>query len=241
MGITERDKARLGKLGMTDITDTTASEVMGNRDRNIQDGIRRDAHRDAHKDIQDQVSARVQKAKDMAEHFHKGQLRRGGQGLVPYYDEHVLGVYNILKNECGIYDEDILITALLHDTVEDTACTLDDIDRAFGPEIREQVKLLTRIDGEPFSVYSRRLFSDGTDKTILVKLADRLHNLRTIAYMPDIQWIQKKVKQSYTDILNPLHEAMKRIHSPYNEKIFMLADKIEDQILSVQSQLKLKI
>ena len=183
----------------------------------------------------------IQEAKDMAKSYHEGQTRRGSAGLVPYYDEHILGVYNILKDECQIDDEEVLVTALLHDTVEDTSCTLEDIERAFGPEIKEQVRLLTRIDGEPFSVYARRLFANGTDKTILVKLADRLHNLRTISYMPDIQWIQKKVKQSYTDILNPLHETMKGIDGPYNDKINKLADMIEDQILTVQRKLKLKI
>lgn len=183
----------------------------------------------------------IQRAKDMAKMYHEGQTRRGNGGFVPYYDEHILGVYDILKNECQIDDEEVLVTALLHDTVEDTSCTLDDIEREFGPGIREQVRLLTRIEGEPFSVYSRRLFANGTDKTILVKLADRLHNLRTIAYMPDTRWIQKKIKQSYTDILNPLHETMKRINGPYNDKISMLADMIEDQILVVQRELKLKI
>ena len=82
-------------------------------------------------------------------------------------------------------------------------------------------------------MYARRLFANGTDKTILVKLADRLHNLRTISYMPDTNWIQKKIKQSYKDILNPLHETMKRIDGPYNDKISMLADMIEEQILAV--------
>ena len=187
------------------------------------------------------VTDTVQRAKNMAKMFHEGQNRRGKGGFVPYYDEHILGVYNILKDECQIEDEEILVTALLHDTVEDTSCTLEDIEKVFGSEIREHVRLLTRIEGEPFSVYARRLFANGTDKTILVKLADRLHNLRTISYMPDTNWIQKKIKQSYKDILNPLHEAMKRIDSPYNDKISMLADMIEEQILTVQRELKLKI
>ena len=94
-----------------------------------------------------QVSERIQQAMDMAKAFHEGQMRRGNGGMKPYYDEHILGVYNILREECGITDEDILITALLHDTVEDTECTLDDIESAFGSDIREQVRLLTRIQG----------------------------------------------------------------------------------------------
>ncbi len=75
---------------------------------------------------------------------------------------------------------------------------------------------------------------------MIVKLADRLQNLRTIVYMPDVRWIQKKIKQSYTDILNPLPEAMRRIDGRYNEQIYMLADKIEEQILEVQRALNLK-
>ena len=65
-----------------------------------------------------QVSERIQQAMDMAKAFHEGQMRRGNGGMKPYYDEHILGVYNILREECGITDEDILITALLHDTVD---------------------------------------------------------------------------------------------------------------------------
>ena len=182
---------------------------------------------------------RVSKAMDMARHYHFGQKRRGSVGESAYFDEHIMGVYNILRCECGVKEEDILIIALLHDTVEDTACTLLDIEREFGLDIRSEVDLLTRVEGEPFSVYSRRLFSNASYKTVLVKLADRLHNLRTIVRVPDPRWIQKKVKQSYTDILNPLPEAMSRIDGRYNDTIRELADKIEDQILEVQRFLNL--
>lgn len=185
-------------------------------------------------------SNRIEEAMALAKHFHEGQKRRGSHGFVPYYDEHVLGVYHILRDECGVEDEDVLIIALLHDTVEDTACTYDEIRERFGDDIEEQVRLLTRVNGEPFSVYAGRLFANGSCKAILVKLADRLHNLRTIMYMPDTRWIQKKVRQSYTDILNPLPEAMKRIDDTYNRELRFLADRIEEQILVIQRELNLK-
>lgn len=186
------------------------------------------------------MTDRIHKAMDMAKHYHAGQMRRGHDGQVSYYEEHILGVYGILKDECHIDDEEVLIIALLHDTVEDTACTLDDIEAEFGEDIRREVDLLTRVDGEPFSVYSRRLFTHASYRTVLVKLADRLHNLRTIVYMPDKRWIQKKVNQSYTDILNPLPETMKHIDGRYNAEIYKLADMIEDQILEVQTVLNLR-
>lgn len=197
--------------------------------------------------IDERGEKRIDAAKAFAKRFHEGQVRRGGSGFVPYYDEHVLGVYHILRDECGIEDEDILIIALLHDTVEDTACTYEDIEKEFGADIRTQVQLLTRITGEPFSAYAGRLFANGSYRAILVKLADRLHNLRTIIYMPDITWIQKKVKQSYTDILNPLPDAIKRItqdvdgyDGAYNDVMKQLADKIEEQLLVVQQSLNLR-
>ena len=169
----------------------------------------------------------------MARYYHAGQMRQGHDGQVPYYEEHILGVYGILKDECHIDDEEVLIIALLHDTVED-------IEAEFGEDIRREVDLMTRVDGEPFSVYSRRLFTNASYRTVLVKLADRLHNLRTIVYMPDKRWIQKKVNQSYTDILNPLPETMKHIDGRYNSEIYKLADMIEDQILEVQTALNLR-
>lgn len=179
----------------------------------------------------------VERAMVMAEHYHKGQMRRGADGELPYYDEHILGVYKILCKECGIKDADILTMALLHDTVEDTECTFQEIEECFGTEIMEQVKLLTRTPGEPFSVYARRLFANGTYKAILVKMADRLHNLRTILYMPDKRWIEKKVRQTYTDILNPLSDTLKRIEPRYNDVILKLADLIEAQLITIHNEL----
>ncbi|MGN0394261.1 MAG: HD domain-containing protein [Coprococcus sp.] len=179
----------------------------------------------------------IEQAMVMAEHYHKGQMRKGADGRLSYYDEHVLGVYNILRKECGIEDADILAIALLHDTVEDTECTFEDIEECFGTEIMEEVKLLTRVPGEPFSVYSRRLFANGTYKTVLVKLADRLHNLRTIMYVSDKRWIEKKAMQTYTDILNPLADAMKHIEPVYNNIIIELADKIEERLVIIYNEL----
>lgn len=179
----------------------------------------------------------VSKAMEMAKSYHQGQMRRAENGKLPYYDEHVLGVYNILHDECGINDADILAMALLHDTVEDTACTFDEIEECFGTDIMEQVKLLTRMPDETFSVYARRLFANGTYKTVLVKMADRLHNLRTILYMPDKRWINKKVVQTYQDILNPLPDTMKRIEPVYNDTISKLADLIEEQLIYIHNEL----
>ena len=161
----------------------------------------------------------------------------GAGGRVPYYEEHILGVYHILKQECRIQDEEILVTALLHDTVEDTDCTFDDIERTFGSRIREQVWLLSKLEGETFSDYSKRLFEHAPEQVILIKLADRLHNLRTILYVSDKKWIQRKVNQTYTDILARLEQTNGRIGDSYALEINMLRDKIEEQLRYIQAEL----
>lgn len=183
----------------------------------------------------------VSRAMHMAKVYHAGQTRIGAHGKVSYFDEHVMGVYRILKDECKIMDEEVLVMALLHDTVEDTECTFEMIEKCFGRKLMEQVKLLTRIEGEPFSIYARRLFANGDCKTILVKMADRLHNLRTILYMSDKRWIRKKTIQTYTDILNPLPDTLKRIDDRYNDQIMKLADKIEEQLLVIQRTLDIQM
>jgi (p)ppGpp synthase/HD superfamily hydrolase len=181
-------------------------------------------------EVMNNQNNRIQMAMDMAKHYHAGQTRRGGSGYVPYYDEHILGVYNILREECSVFDEDVLVIALLHDTVEDTDCSLEEIQDKFGYDIKEQVRLLTRRNGEPFSEYSERLFREGSWRAILVKLADRLNNLRTIVYMPDVRWINKKLNQSRTDILQPLEKCIDKLDSPYEKEMGYLAEEIEKQI-----------
>jgi (p)ppGpp synthase/HD superfamily hydrolase len=179
----------------------------------------------------------VEEGMKLAERYHQGQMRIGKGGNVSYFDEHIMGVYNILREECGIEDERILTTALLHDIVEDTPCTFEEIEEKFGTYIMEQVKLLTRVGREPFATYANRLFTYGTCETILVKLADRLHNLRTIAYMPDKKWIEKKIKQTYTDILAPLPEFMNNSDNKYKPAITRLASMVEKQLVLVQQEI----
>ena len=90
----------------------------------------------------------VKTAMAFARQCHQGQTRLGRDGKVPYYDEHILGVYHILKDECHVEDETVLVVALLHDTVEDTDCTFEDIEKIFGTDIRDHVYLLSKLEGE---------------------------------------------------------------------------------------------
>lgn len=102
----------------------------------------------------------------LANQFHFGQFDRGGN---PYI-LHPLKLQHWLRCE----DEDTQITALLHDAVEDTGCTLLDIEQKFGNVVRGAVDALTKRDGEDYQTYLNRVASNKI--AIKVKLADLRHN-----------------------------------------------------------------
>lgn len=179
----------------------------------------------------------VATAMAFAKRCHQGQTRLGRDGKVPYYDEHILGVYHILKDECHVEDGTVLVAALLHDTVEDTDCTFEDIEQIFGTDIRDYVYLLSKLEGETFSDYSKRLFDHAPAQVVMIKLADRLNNLRTILFVSNRKWIQRKVNQTYTDILDRLEQVKGNLGEDYASEISMLKDKIIEQLAVVQAEL----
>ena len=132
----------------------------------------------------------VLKAFDFANEAHKGVRRRSGE---PYII-HPISVAKIVVNEIGLGYKSI-VAALLHDVVEDTEYTVDDIKRLFGEKIASLVDGLTKIkaamdtDGGgnlQAENFKRIILTLNDDvRVVLIKLADRLHNIRTIESMPD--------------------------------------------------------
>lgn len=129
----------------------------------------------------------IEKAYCFSEKAHEGQFRRSGE---PYFS-HPLSVAGILADMN--MDLDTIATGLLHDTVEDTHATLEDIRREFGDSVAALVDGVTKISQMKFrnSVEKqgenirKMIVAMGKDvRVILVKLADRLHNMRTLNYMP---------------------------------------------------------
>ncbi len=172
----------------------------------------------------------VQRAYRVAEEAHRGQKRLSGE---PYIN-HCLAVAQILT-ELRVPPE-VLAAGLLHDTVEDTAVTLADIQRDFGDSVAALVDGVTKLtnlprvsrddqhaeaaagngaDGEfPAEALGRRadLASETLRKTflamgddvrvVLIKLADRLHNMRTLSHMPEAK--RRRIAQQTLDIFAPL-------------------------------------
>ena len=133
-----------------------------------------------------QIVARLHEAVNFAAAHHGDQRRPGGA----LYIEHPLEALEVLVRGAGVTDPDILCAAVLHDVVEDTSGTLEDISAAFGPRVAELVGWVTIPEPGPgqdrASVkeeYLRGLRRAPHD-AILVKLADRASNAQTLGNLP---------------------------------------------------------
>lgn len=165
-------------------------------------------------DKRKQESGRVKKAVEVATKAHEGQLRKTGE---PYI-VHPLAVQKILE-EWGM-DENTIIAGILHDTVEDTDLTLDDVKREFGESVAFLVdgvtKLSTARDGmRDIDTYLpatkdnflRLMIALGDDiRVLIIKLADRLHNLRTLSALPPEK--QKKIAKESLEVFAPLADRL---------------------------------
>ncbi len=150
-------------------------------------------------------TALLTRAYAAAAEAHDGQVRRSGD---PYI-VHPLAVATILA-ELGL-DAITLAAALLHDAVEDTAISLDDVTRDFGPQVAAMVDGVTKLDRVRFdsreaqqaATMRKMLVAMAKDiRVLLIKLADRLHNMRTIAALPREK--QERIAQETIDVYAPL-------------------------------------
>ena len=130
----------------------------------------------------------ITKAFNFARHAHQGARRLSGE---PYI-MHPIAVAQIVCSEIGLGSTSIC-SALLHDVVEDTDYTVDDIENIFGPKIAQIVDGLTKISGGIFGErasaqaenFKKLLLTMNDDiRVILIKMADRLHNMRTLGAQP---------------------------------------------------------
>jgi GTP diphosphokinase / guanosine-3',5'-bis(diphosphate) 3'-diphosphatase len=140
-----------------------------------------------------------------AQKMHEGQFRHSGE---PYF-VHPVAVAALLTEQK--LDDATIVTALLHDTIEDTSSTYKEISKLFGAEIAEMVDGVTKLTnlqltstGSKQAENFRKLFMAMSKdlRVILVKLADRLHNMRTIKSLP-LEKQQRKARETM-DIYAPL-------------------------------------
>lgn len=147
----------------------------------------------------------LHKAYLYAQTAHSGQLRKSGE---PYII-HPLSVALILAKQ--LLPVNVIIAGLLHDVVEDTDITLDEISDIFGEDIASIVEGVTKLDNMP-TLSSEQLIAENQRKVIvasakdvrviIVKLADRLHNMQTIKFMNENK--QKRIAKETLDIYAPI-------------------------------------
>lgn len=156
----------------------------------------------------EETLALVKKAFSVANEAHYGTRRRSGE---PYI-LHPIAVARIVSDEIGLGSKSV-ISALLHDVVEDTDITLDDINNMFGPKIAQIVDGLTKIRGVlknkegQAENFKKIVFTLSEDvRVIIIKLADRLHNMRTLDSMPPEK--QKRIAEETNTLFVPLAHRM---------------------------------
>lgn len=187
----------------------------------------------------------VQKAYILSKTAHGNQKRHSGD---PYF-LHPLEVAEILIDLK--LDQQSIITALLHDVVEDTDVTLEEIEKDFGEEIARLVDGVTKLgkiessssDERALDNLRKLAFAMSEDiRVLLVKLADRLHNMRTLSYLPSREKKLRKARESL-DIYAPLAAriGLNKIKDELQELSFAIIDpEARNHIVEGLSELREK-
>ncbi len=153
----------------------------------------------------DADEALLRRAYEFSARAHEGQTRRSGE---PYLQHPlaVAGILTLLK-----LDVTAIVAGLLHDTLEDTVATQEELQTHFGDEVAHLVEGVTKIGQIPFRTYEEKqaenfrkmLLSMADDiRVVFIKLADRLHNMRTLGHLPERK--QKQIAQETLEIYSPL-------------------------------------
>ena len=161
----------------------------------------------------------ILKALNFAAQKHKDQ-RRKDAAASPYIN-HPIGLANILCNEGYVTEIEVICAALLHDTIEDTQTTAEELDGEFGQSIREIVMEVTDDKSIPKSQRKRLQIEHAahiSDKAKLVKLADKISNLRDVAHSPPADWSLDR-RQQYFDWAKAVVDQLRGVH-PTLEAVF---------------------
>ena len=186
----------------------------------------------------------IERAYQMAERAHQGQLRLSGE---PYIS-HPLAVAALLA-EMRL-DQDALAAALLHDVVEDTAVSSEEIRAEFGDTVEKlvagvtklgRIKLHSQAQVQAENIRKMLIAMAEDLRVVLIKLADRLHNMRTIAPLPEER--RRRIAQETMDIYAPLAHrlGMGQVKAELEDLAFSVLDhdnyeRVRQEILSQRRQ-----
>jgi len=192
----------------------------------------------------DEVKSQIWLAYEFGKRYHEGQKRKSGE---PYFI-HCVEVAKTLAS--WKMDKTTIIAGLLHDTVEDTDVTLNQLKENFGTDLSNLVDGLTKIAGITYSSrkekqagnFMKMLLSVAQDlRVIIIKFADRLHNMETIRSMPQLKRhrIAIETRDVYVPLANRL--GMSAVKSQLEDLVFSVLNptgykEIKEQITSTQKQ-----
>jgi GTP pyrophosphokinase len=208
------------------------------------------AHRDAaiaelgpvlrpfHEHHPDGADTAILEAYRLAERMHRGQFRKSGEPFIV----HPIAVTAVLA-DYGL-DVETLVAALLHDTVEDTDLTLDEVRQRFGEQVALMIDGVTKLDRIKFgsqeeaqaATIRKMVVAMAQDvRVLLIKLADRLHNLRTIAALrPEKQQrIAKETLEVYAPLAHRL--GMEEVKHEMEDRCFAVLQPLRYE--EIQEQL----
>jgi guanosine-3',5'-bis(diphosphate) 3'-pyrophosphohydrolase len=163
--------------------------------------------------------ARLIKAADFAAFKHRGQRRKDAEAS-PYIN-HPLALARVLKIEAGVQDVDVLVSAILHDTVEDTETSVEELEREFGKVVAGIVAEVTDDKRLPKPERKRLQVEHAphlSSQAKLVKLADKICNLRDVVDAPPAHWPLER-RRAYFEWAKAVIDGLRGAH-PGLERLF---------------------
>lgn len=171
------------------------------------------------------------KAVTYAYNLHGKQTREDG---AEYY-EHPITVARYLVNH-GILDDATVACGLLHDVKENCGISLEEISREFGKDTAFLVDLISKRQDETLEEYYARASSD--IRAVIVKAADRTHNIGNMVGVFDLSRLKKYVKETKEHVL-PMMKNARRIYLEYSDALVAFRDHINDVIKAVEKVIEL--
>lgn len=158
----------------------------------------------------------TQRALNAANILHEGQTRKSGE---PYVDHPVMVAAALLALK--IYDDVVIAAALLHDVIEDCNISAAELKERFGisSEVLAIVKKLSKVAGMPTDLYYNGIREDW--RAMIIKLADRCHNVSTMAGAFTNEKMEKYVDETVNYVF-PTCDVLKRFYPEYSDQVFSM-------------------
>jgi len=181
--------------------------------------------------MNEQDLLKIFKALSFASKKHRGQKRRNKQSY-PYIN-HPIEVVRLLTEVGGIYDADIISAAFLHDTVEDTDATAEEIEKEFGTAVKDYVIELTDDMSLPSKIRKQKQIDAAPHKSNgakLIKLCDKISNITDIIYDPPVFWSHRR-RLEYLDWSEQVIKGMPGTNANLEKLFFETLSKGRDLLI----------